>query len=276
MFKILSLAAVLVLSISCSKTEKVTIISYNIRNSGANDGINSWENRKNMTINMINRENPDFICMQEVKIDQLDFIYDELSDYDFLGVGRDDSVKKGEIMAIFFRNDKYKTLENGNFWLSETPEKVSLGWDGVCRRMVTWGHFQNLRSGKTFYCFNTHLDHIGKVAREESIKLILKKINEITKNTREPVFLTGDFNATIDNPIFTPIIGRMYQARETSPVTDYKFTYNNFGLGTENPSVIDHIFYLNAYPISFETLDKSYGDGYISDHFPIKAVVKMN
>lgn len=270
--KTLSLIIVLILTVSCSKTEQFTLISYNIRNSGANDGVNNWENRKDLTINMINQEKPDLICMQEVLNNQLEFIYDELPNYDFIGVGRDDSVKKGEAMAIFYRNDKYELLENDNFWLSETPNMVSRGWDGVCRRMVTWGHFKNLNSGKTFFCFNTHLDHKGEVAREESIKLIVKKINEITNGSDEPVFLTGDFNATIDNPIFTPLINSMKQARNDAPVSDNKFTYNNYGLGTENPSVIDHIFYMNSTPISFTTLDGSYGEGYISDHFPIKAV----
>lgn len=270
--KTLSLIIVSIIAVSCSKTEQFTLISYNIRNSGANDGINNWENRKDLTINMINQEKPDLICMQEVLNDQLEFIYDELPNYDFIGVGRDDSVKKGEAMAIFYRNDKYELLENDNFWLSETPNMVSRGWDGVCRRMVTWGHFKNLNSGKTFFCFNTHLDHKGVVAREEAVKLIVKKINEITNDSDEPVFLTGDFNATIDNPIFTPIINSMKQARNDASISDNKFTYNNYGLGTENPSVIDHIFYLNAVPISFTTLDGSYGDGYISDHFPVKAV----
>jgi len=270
--KTLSLIIVSIIAVSCSKTEQFTLISYNIRNSGANDGINNWENRKDLTINMINQEKPDLICMQEVLNNQLEFIYDELPNYDFIGVGRDDSVKKGEAMAIFYRNDKYELLENDNFWLSETPNMVSRGWDGVCRRMVTWGHFKNLNSGKTFFCFNTHLDHKGVVAREEAVKLIVKKINEITNDSDEPVFLTGDFNATIDNPIFTPIINSMKQARNDASISDNKFTYNNYGLGTENPSVIDHIFYLNAVSISFTTLDGSYGDGYISDHFPVKAV----
>jgi len=258
--------------LSCSNNEQFTIISYNIRNSGANDGINSWENRKDLTINMINQEKPDLICMQEVLNDQLEFVYDELPNYDFLGVGRDDGVKKGEFMAIFYRNDKYEVLENDNFWLSETPDEVSRGWDGMCRRIVTWGHFKNITTGKSFFCFNTHLDHKGVIAREESIKLIVSKIEELTKASDEPIFLTGDFNATIDNLIFTPLINYMKQARKDAPVSDSKYTYNNYGLGTENQSVIDHIFYLNAVPLSFTTLDGSYGEGYISDHFPVKAV----
>lgn len=266
--------AVMIATASCSKTDEFTLISYNIRNSGANDGINSWENRKDLTVNMIAQEKPGLICMQEVLNDQLEFLYEELPDYDFIGVGRDDSVRKGEVMAVFYRSDMYELLENGNFWLSETPGMVSRGWDGVCRRMVTWGHFKNLKSGKTFFCFNTHLDHRGETAREESVKLIVAKINEITDGG-EPVFLTGDFNATIDNPIFTPLIDYMHQARTDAPVTDNKYTYNNYGLGNENPSVIDHIFYLNAAPVSFTTLDGSYGDGYISDHFPVKAIFKI-
>lgn len=142
LFRTLSLIAVMTVAASCSKTDDFTLISYNIRNSGANDGINSWENREGLTVNMINQERPDLICMQEVLNDQLNFVYDELPDYDFIGVGRDDSVRRGEIMAIFYRNDLYELLGNGNFWLSETPDKVSRGWDGVCRRMVTWGHFK--------------------------------------------------------------------------------------------------------------------------------------
>ncbi|MCQ2317876.1 MAG: endonuclease/exonuclease/phosphatase family protein [Bacteroidales bacterium] len=273
LFRTLSVIVAVITAVSCSKTDEITLISYNIRNSGANDGINSWENRKDLTINMINQEKPDLICMQEVLTDQLEFVYDELPDYDFIGVGRDDSVRRGEIMAIFYRNDIYRLLGNGNFWLSETPDKVSRGWDGACRRMVTWGHFENLKSGKTFFCFNTHLDHKGAVARKESIRLIIEKINEITNGG--PIFLTGDFNATIDNPIFIPLINYMHQARTDSPVSDSKNTYNNYGLGREAPSVIDHIFYMNAVPVSFATMDGNYGDGYISDHFPVKAVFRI-
>lgn len=273
LLRTITIFAAIIIAVSCSRTDEITLISYNIRNSGANDGINSWENRKDLTINMINQEKPDIICMQEVLNNQLEFVYDELPDYDYIGVGRDDSVRRGEFMAIFYRNDLYRLIDNGNFWLSETPQKVSRGWDGACRRMVTWGHFEDLRSGKTFFCFNTHLDHKGAVARKESIMLIVEKINEITNGG--PIFLTGDFNATIDDPIFTPLTDFMHQARTDAPVSDNKNTYNNYGLGNETPSVIDHIFYLNAVPVSFATLDGSYGDGYISDHFPVKAVFRI-
>jgi len=187
-------------------------------------------------------------------------------------VGRDDGKQGGEHMAILYRSDRYEVIEHGDFWLSATPDVCSRGWDGACNRIVTWGYFRDKKTGKTLYCFNTHLDHVGEVARRESLKLIPERIKSIVSDKKAPVFLTGDFNSTTENAIFKPLKKMMKEAREDAPVTDHRGTFNGWG-NAPNNIVIDQIFYRNATPLLYQTLDSDkYGRWLISDHYPIKGV----
>ena len=180
------------------KISEIKVISYNIRYNNSNDGINIWENRRSTVINFIIDENPDFAGLQEVTYSQLIFLTESLKDYDYIGVGRDDGKTKGEFSPIFYNKNKYKVLTNDTFWLSSTPEKVSIGWDASMERICTYGLFENLDTKERLLVFNTHFDHIGNHAREKSTDLILKKINSI-KSKDIPVILTGDFNLNDDN-----------------------------------------------------------------------------
>ena len=157
--------------------EPVKLISYNLRNSHGKDGDNAWMKRRHATPEMIRREAPDVFGVQEGLIDQLQYIDAECPQYARVGVGRDDGAEKGEFMAVYYLRDRFELLDSGTFWLSETPDKVSRGWDGACNRTVTWVELKDRKSGKEFFYFNTHLDHKGKAAREEGVKLLIGKIH---------------------------------------------------------------------------------------------------
>lgn len=257
-------------------SNEIKVISYNIRMSGnpEADATNYWTFRKEASIAMIDEEQPTVIGLQEACPDQMVYLEEKLENYDYIGVGRDNGKDEGEFMAIFYDTRKVEVGKNGTFWLSDTPDEVSRGWDGACNRTCTWGIFKLKGSGKEFVYFNTHLDHRGKVAREEAIKLIVKKIEELAPKDL-PIFLTADFNSPTTNAIFEPLKAVMKDARAESPQTDNGGTYNGF---RKDPGVniIDHIFYKNAEALSFAVLRGDYGAPFISDHYPVvmNAVLK--
>lgn len=266
---------VFVLFSSCSgeheQNTELKYISFNVRNSRANDGENSWENRRPAVKDMIERESPDVMGLQEAYIEQLEYIDSNFPGYSRVGVGRDDGKEDGEFMALYYRNDKYQLLDNGDFWLSETPDIPDFGWDAGCKRIVTLAKLQDKETKKVFYAFNTHLDNVGEIARKQSILLIVDRINKMVKKKNMPVFLSGDFNSNADMPIFDPLKEIMGDSRKILPKSEWKKTFNNYGVDCGCDTLIDHIFYRNAQAIDFNVLDGDYGRPYISDHYPVAA-----
>jgi hypothetical protein len=133
----------------------------------------------------------DFIGGQEVQHHQLMYLKEQLSSYDHIGVGRDDGKEKGEYSCIFYNKEKFVPVKQGTFWLSQTPDTVSMGWDAVCNRVCTWGLFRLGKTKKMIWVFNTHFDHVGKLARTESAKLILAKMKELTEREKLPGGIHG-------------------------------------------------------------------------------------
>ena len=251
------------------------IISFNVRYSSAPeiDGDNRWELRRDAAVKMVAQQKPLAMGLQEACPDQIDFLDLNLTGYKHIGVGRDDGKRAGEMMAIYYDTTRLTLLDSGTFWLSETPEKVSLGWDAACNRTCTWGHFKMKDTDFEFLYFNTHLDHLGSLARKNSIKLIVAKMTELNPDN-VPVFLSGDFNSTTDDPIFDPLKASLKDARMMSAISDKNITYNGFGKVTDNPNtrkewVIDHIFFSGVNPMAFMVLNGNYGVPFISDHYPI-------
>ena len=151
---------------------QLKLISYNMRNSGGGDGSNNWEYRRHATERMIREEAPDLFGVQEALADQLQYLDENCAEYARVGVGRDDGDKAGETMAIYYRRDRFELADSGTLWLSETPETPSRGWDGACNRTLTWVELRDRTSGRTFFYFNTHLDHQGnRPARRASSSL---------------------------------------------------------------------------------------------------------
>ena len=175
--------------------KNIEVISYNIRYENLDDGENQWDLRKKTLINYLKNKSPSIVAMQEVLNSQLLDLNFSLSEYSFVGIGREDGKKKGEFCPIFFNKYRFELIESETFWLSETPEKISVGWDAALERICTYAKFKDLENNREFWVFNTHFDHIGVKARNESVELILKKIKEVNKG-KIPILLTGDFNLT--------------------------------------------------------------------------------
>ena len=250
------------------------VISYNVRYTGepTTDGENHWSYRRHASINMVREERPALIGTQEVLAEQLEFLSENLPEYEAVGVGRDDGVSAGEHMAIFYRKEAVEMLDWGTFWLSPTPDSPTMGWDAACYRTCTWARLRDRASGKEFAVMNTHLDHIGQVAREQSIRLLMQRMSELM-GEEMPVVMTGDFNSTTDQPIYAPLKAAMQDAREVAPASDPRSTFNGWGRGS---GVIDHIFVRGVEVDRFEVLcDKNYGAPYISDHYPVAAEIRF-
>ena len=266
--------AALILS-SCSKAEPdLKIISFNIRYNSWNniDDANGWPFRKEAVVNMILQEHPDAIGLQEALVDQLLYLDSSLPTYRRVGVGRDDGNEGGEFMAIYYDTTRLENVGYNTYWLSETPEVPSLGWDAACRRTVTTLKLRDRHSGKEFVYLNTHLDHVGMVARAESAKFIASTIKDFP--TDLPVILGGDMNSTIDDTIFNTFYANSLQsAKELSGSESNDITYNAFGKG--EGSAIDHFFVRNAKVSTYNTLTADYGAPYISDHYPIAITILL-
>lgn len=274
LFAILSIALILPTANSCKKNEQtLKVISYNIRVGSAPDGENHWDKRKTATPAMIEDQKPDIFGLQEALKMQLDYIEENCPDYDHVGVHRDDGKEKGEVMAIFWNTKTQEMIKWGNFWLSETPEIPSKGWDAACFRTATWALLKDKRYKKFYYYVNTHLDHIGQEARAKGLSLIVDRIDDINPEGY-PMILTGDFNVELGDPCLQSLVGRMKSVRDIAPVTDSLITYNGWG-ATDRSSAIDYIYEsgFKATP-SFETITKTYKDvPFISDHYPVAAVL---
>ncbi|WP_406698060.1 endonuclease/exonuclease/phosphatase family protein [Singulisphaera sp. Ch08] len=192
-FLALALAA---LSAEPTKNDSVRVMSYNIRYATASDGKNVWDNRKDFLAETIKEFNPDLLGTQETLARQRDDLTARLDGYEVLAAGRDDGREKGEMMALFYRKDRFEKLAGGHFWLSETPDVVgSKGWDTSLPRMATWVKLRDKTNpaASPIAFFNTHFDHRGPKARLESARLLRKKIGELGEGCR--VVVTGDFNS---------------------------------------------------------------------------------
>ena len=280
MKRVFFVAAMMVAALSLSSCfapeNQIKVISYNIRLSGLGhargvDGVHYWDNRRHASINMINDEKPTVFGVQEAKADQIAYLKENLPQYGYIGVGREDGRDGGEHMSIFYLKDQVELLDGGTFWLSETPDVPSKGWDAACKRSCTWTKMKMKDTGKEFAYINTHLDHVGKVAQREGLALICKRFAEIVP-VGMPAFLTADFNALTNDPIFEPLNAEMMDARVEAPETDPRATFNGWVAGNENDvnKVIDHIFFRGAEAHTFKVLrDKNYGAPFISDHYPV-------
>ena len=247
------------------------VMSYNIRMGSAKDGTNSWEFRYPATALMLEDQKPDVFGVQEAFNYQIRFIEDNFEDYDCVGVGRDDGKQKGEFMSIFWNKKTVKMIKWGTFWLSETPEKPSMGWDAACKRTATWALMKDKKTGKQFYFVNTHLDHRGTEARKKGLELIVSRIAEINPKGY-PMVLTGDFNVKPDNATLKDLDSKMQSARKIAPRTDNHPTFNNWGK-IKPDMVIDYIYVsgFSACP-EYHTVTEKYGTWkYVSDHYPITA-----
>ncbi len=272
------LAAAPAFTLTAKKQEgpaSVTVISYNIRFGKAKDGTNSWQFRAMTSPMMIEDQKPDVLGFQEALEDQIKFIKEYTKGYAYIGVGRDDGKAKGEQMGILYNKKKIALVKWGTYWLSETPDQPSFGWDAKCRRTATWALFKDKKSGKKFFYVNTHLDHVGVEARSKGLRLVQDKIAAMNPKGW-PLILTGDFNITPDNPAIAELDKTMKSARDVAAKTDRHGSFNGWGKSNPEP-IIDYIYFSGfSRCASFETITKEYGERkFISDHYPIKATLEF-
>ncbi len=221
--------------------------SYNIRLKVSSDSVNGnvWGKRCQVMCDQLNFMSPDIFGTQEVLHVQLLDMLDRIDGYDYIGVGRDDGNTGGEYAAIFYKTDRLRLLDYGNFWLNETPDRPGLGWDAACIRICTWGKFasQTATDDEAFYFFNLHMDHVGVVARREAAKLIVSKVREIAQGA--PVIVTGDFNVDQNDEIYS-IFTQSALLKDSYLASRIRFaengTFNSFDTDLYTDSRIDHIF----------------------------------
>ena len=233
-----------------------------------------WQNRIPLAVRPIRNYEPDTFGVQEAHIGWMNALAASLPDYAWVGVGRDDGAEKGEFSAVFFRRDMFTLIDSGTFWLSETPEKPGLGWDADCIRVCTWALLENVETGKRFVHFNTHLDHIGRVAQQKGAELVAERSRTLFADV--PAFFTGDFNVTPDSaPCKAVKSGGFLDARDVAPVTDKGVTFHDFESGRES-SVIDYVFVRGDVKVNSFSVIRDKIDGDLpSDHYPVIAEIDI-
>ena len=226
--------------------QELNVASFNIRNNTPadyehNDG---WNQRVDILCDMIRFSAFDAFGAQEVKHQQLLDMLERLPEYAYMGVGRDDGATAGEYSPVFYNKEKFKCLGGGTFWLSETPDEISRGWDARLNRICSYAHLKDIKTKQEFWFFNCHLDHIGVIARRESVKVIIDKVNEIA-GPKANVIITGDFNVNqFSEPAATILsTGRVI---DSFAAAEKKFapsgTFNSWSIDNYTSSRIDHIF----------------------------------
>ena len=248
------------------------LMTYNIRYDNVNDGENQWAKRKTFLCDQISFFEPDIFGIQEGLVHQVEYIDSVLTDYSYLGVGRDDGKRKGEYSAIFYNEIKFKVLDEGTFWLSETPEKISVGWDASMERICTYALFKEKKSKKEFWVFNTHFDHIGEIARKESVQLIIERVKGLNSDDR-PVFIMGDFNLVPSSDPIKALSEVFEDSKSISIANPFgpEGTFSGFDFSKPLVDRIDYIFVskggitVKKYAVLSDSKDFKYP----SDHLPV-------
>lgn len=243
----------------------IKVMSFNILCRG--EGEYAREKRAPHVVELIRREAPDVIGFQEATPEWMEYLKSSLNNYNCVGVGRDDGKNKGEFSAVFYSRNRFLLRNSGRFWLSETPDEASLGWDGAYNRICTWAILKDLYTTRKFVVMNTHADHVGEVAVNEGMKLIVKKVRGL--NTL-PTFVTGTFNIKEGGRDYNIVVnsGVLRDSKYVCEDIVNENTYNGFGVGEQ--CVVDYIFVNKSItPVKYNVLTDKNGDLYISDHYPV-------
>ena len=265
------------LSMNFSLKNELTVLSYNIRYDNPNDGENQWKYRKERVANYIKEIKPDIIGMQEVLDPQLVFLDLSLTEFSFVGVGREDGKTKGEYSPILYNSNRLTLLQTDTFWLSETPKVISVGWDAALERICTYAQFKHKETGQKFWVFNTHFDHIGELARIQSAKLIHQKIKMLNTNNF-PVIITGDFNLTPDTAPIKILQNAYVDVMQKTPTNANNYgTFTGFDKLSNGEERIDYIFQKGLKTLkSTHIWLKTTSGGWASDHHPVQAIFSFN
>lgn len=262
-------------------SEPINVMSFNIRYDNPEDSLDNWKFRKDRAANAIRFYNVDILGTQEVLHNQLEDLKQRLPEYDVIGVGREDGKEKGEYSALWYKKDRFTLIDSGYFWLSETPEVAgSKGWDGACERIASWAKLKDKVTGKEVFALNTHLDHVGVVARREGISLMLDKVNQLSDGL--PVIVTGDFNSEPESDVIKHVTDpanpeHLTDAREASPIVyGPSWSFHDFGkIPYEYRPLIDYVFVRNGFKVvRYGVLAETENESFLSDHAPVLVTVE--
>jgi len=265
-----------------STEDEIKGMTLNIRYDNPLDSTNAWPERAAIVSNFIKAEKPDVLGMQEVLINQYQYLDSLLEDYNSVGVGRSDGAKAGEMNPVFFRKGRFDMTRTKTFWLSETPDVAgSQAWGANLPRIVTWVELVEKISHEHFFIFNTHFAHDSDSARIMSAKLLLNKIDTIANGF--PFIITGDFNMLHSSGVYeiltgphesVPLLSDTYMVSEKRPVGP-AYTFNGFSEKTR-AGRIDFIFVRNGMRVlTHRTFIEKVRGVYISDHWPVMATVSL-
>ncbi len=252
---------------------QVSVMSYNIRNSNAADGVNKWNKRKQSLVHVVLKVNPDILGTQEVIENQRKDLKKMMPAYNVFGAGRNNGKHAGEHSTIFYKREKYDFVTGGNFWLSETPTVPgSKSWDAAITRICTWVKLKDKQTYDEIYVFNTHFDHRGNIARTKSAALLKVMIDSIAGG--KPVIVTGDFNFKPNSKGYAEMTNGNHEVTliDSYSSTEPDYTDCGFDVSNKDCSQIDYIFYSNHFIKDSYTLHTdNNGTYYPSDHLGISA-----
>ncbi|MDR9387467.1 MAG: endonuclease/exonuclease/phosphatase family protein [Balneolaceae bacterium] len=286
-------------SMQISPSDEFKVMTFNLRYDNPDDGENKWSNRKTFASDVIRNSGASMIGIQEGLHHQVVGLDSLLPDFTYVGVGRDDGATKGEYTAIFVDTTRLEVIEESTFWLSETPDRPSVGWDASMERIATYalvmprqkgqGTMQRTMQGtvqrtmafgnRPLLVVNGHFDHRGKTSRTEAARLIQDKVEELRQfgaMEAVPVIVMGDFNASPSSEamgVFSSFLTDAYHGATTSPEGPVA-TYNAFEVidgGYQDPEGrIDYVFLSDEFAVnSYAAIDEIRDGRYVSDHFPI-------
>jgi endonuclease/exonuclease/phosphatase family metal-dependent hydrolase len=265
------------LATSQSNAQTLKVMTYNIRLDIASDGENAWSQRKDFFCSQIQFYEPNIMGVQEALPNQIQDLATNLSAYEHIGIGREGE-GKGESSAIFYLKKRFKVSNNQTFWLSDTPDQISKGWDASYIRVCTYALFYDKKMKKNFWVFNTHLDNNGVTARLKGIDLILKKIQAVNVK-KYPVILMGDFNTEPQTELLVNLKKEMADTRDVSEEKPFgpSGSFNGFKFSEPVTRLIDYIFVdkQSAFKVKkYAILSDSQNLKYPSDHLPVYVELK--
>ncbi|MBQ0114456.1 MAG: endonuclease/exonuclease/phosphatase family protein [Bacteroidales bacterium] len=290
--KFTTIFALLLIALSAAAATRITTGCYNIRYDNKSDrqSGHAWKERCPIIAQLVQFHDFEIFGTEEGLYEQLEDLKGAMPGWNYIGSGRDDGKREGEHAAIFYRTDLFEVVDHGDFWLSEHPDKPGLGWDAVCYRICTWGHFRVKATGFEFLYFNLHLDHIGVKARIESVKLVQQKMKEF--GTTLPAMLSGDFNIDQFDPSYK-VIAQSEVLKDSYEKAEFRYvlngTYNAYDASGWNESRIDHFFLSPSFrvlkygvltdtyraPVGKDSKGNTkYEARTPSDHYPIKIVIE--